>query len=65
MTNYTVVLAKVNGELVGAKSFYDYDDAVGYMADWTEIGIATVVDFATGEQLFTLVPGDFQSDSPS
>lgn len=63
MTNFSAVLCTANGDLFAVASFYDYDDAVAYIVDWTDIGIASVVDFHTGELLFTLVPDE--SDSPS
>lgn len=58
MVNFSVLLSNAAGVPVGAGGFYSYDDAVDYMSDWSDVGIASVVDFHTGEVLFTLVPAD-------
>lgn len=65
MVNYSVVLSGPKDELIGIGGFYDYDEAVSYMSDWTEIGRADVVDFHTGELLFTLVPEGWAGSTPS
>lgn len=53
-----MMLSTQDGTPVAVAGFYDYDDAVGYAADWP--GRADIVDFGSGELLFTLtlVPGD-------
>lgn len=63
MTQYTAVLMRADGSLFAAAGFFSYDDAVAYIADWSEMGMASIVDFATGELLFTLAPVDDGSPS--